>query len=57
MIDLINSIVYLKTNKLNPAQIKFSYVGRDQENNWGLKHAICYRSIQSSKGENSYDPT
>ncbi len=55
MMDLIHAILYLKTNKLNPSQIKFSHVGCDRDNNWGLKHAICYRTINPPKNFQTED--
>ncbi len=55
--NFINVILYLKTNKLKPCQIKFNYVGRDPDNNWGLKHFICYRTLNPPKTIDSYDNT
>lgn len=55
--NFINVILYLKTNKLKPCQIKFNYVGRDPDYNWGLKHVICYRTLHPPKTIDSYDNT
>ena len=55
--SLINAVLYLKTNKLKPCQIKFSHVGCDRENHWGLKYAICYKAMQSPKVRDPYENT
>lgn len=55
MISFIKIILYLKTNNFKPTQIKPSFVGCDRDNNWGLKHVICYRTKYQSKAWNSYD--
>lgn len=52
-----NIILHLKTNKFNPCQIKFSYVGCDKQNNWGFRHVICYRAKKPLKIMEPYDPT
>ena len=57
MMDLINAILYLKTNKLNPCQIKLIHVGCDKDKNWGLKNAVCYRSKIQANNIYSYDAT
>jgi hypothetical protein len=55
MINLINIVLYLKTNKLRPCQLKFHHVGCDKQNNWGLKHVICYRGINCPKQKDTYE--
>lgn len=55
MTNFIKIILYLKTNNLQPTQIKFPFVGCDKDKNWGLKHVICYRIKNWTKEWNAYD--